>query len=93
VKQDFSPLWSPEERLLLVILLTSMIREDIHAGTYNTPGRPNIQSVHEVITAPAAVLNAMHEEIDAMVEAYGRDRLFAKSLPEYWNEDSRLVVS
>lgn len=41
--------WTHEEKLKIVVIITDMIRDDIRDGTYNSAGKPNIQSVHEFI--------------------------------------------
>jgi hypothetical protein len=75
--KTFSKDWTDRERLRLVILLTSMIRDDINLNRYGQFGRPNIQSVHEMIVATPAELEMYRSRIDAMVDAYGREKLFA----------------
>ena len=85
--KTFSTAWSPEDRLRLVLLLTHMIREDIHAGHYGGEGRPNIQSVHEVIIAPAHVLEVHRAAFDQLVDVFGRERLF-EPVPEWTSEEN-----
>jgi hypothetical protein len=73
---NFSREWTDRERLAVVIAVTSAIRADLEAGNYNAIGRANLQSVHELIAATPAELEANRGRIDAIVDAYGRARLF-----------------
>ena len=63
----FSKHWTAEERLRLVIILTTMIRDDINNNRYSVPGRPNIQSVHEMIAATAEELESWRESLERMI--------------------------
>ena len=75
-KKTFSKEWTDKEKLLLVIIVTDIIRKEIHKGQYNTVGRPNIQAVHEMILATPAQLEQYRDTIESLIDEYGRDRAF-----------------
>jgi len=76
-RPTFSTAWTVEDRLRLTILLTHMIRDDLYQNAYGRKGRPNIQSIHEMVVALAAELERYRSTIEPWVDAFGRDRLFA----------------
>lgn len=86
----FSRNWTAEERLLLVIVLTDMIRDDVNAGRYSALGRPNIQSVHEMILATPEQLEHSRESIDDLLVTWSAGdaervaELFSTPLSEHW---------
>ena len=86
----FSSKWTAEERLLLVIVLTDMIRDDINAGHYSEPGRPNVQSVHEMILATPEQLEQSRDSVEKLLGIWSEGdpgrvaELFAKPLAEHW---------
>lgn len=86
----FSQQWTAEERLLLVIVLTDMIRDDVNAGRYGEPGRPNVQSVHEMILAAPAQLEQSRGSIEQLLHMWSEGdaarvaELFEKPLAEHW---------
>ncbi len=86
----FSSKWTAEERLLLVIVLTDMIRDDINLGRYSGLGRPNVQSVHEMILATPEQLEQSRESVEKLLEIWSKGdpgrvtELFSKPLTEYW---------
>ena len=68
--------WTPVEKLKIVIIMTDGIRDDINAGNYFKPGKPNIQSVHEFIIASPAELESYRDEIEKMVnDSYTRNKI------------------
>jgi hypothetical protein len=86
----FSPDWTSEERLLLVIVLTDLIRDDINLGRYSAVGRPNVQSVHEMIVATPKELESYRSDIDELLTEWTKgdpaklDELFRWPLSDYW---------
>lgn len=70
--EQFSAEWTAEERLLLVIVMTDLIRDDVNAGRYSAIGRPNVQSVHEMIVASREELEAHRKDIDKMLKDWSR---------------------
>lgn len=67
---QISKLWTDREKLKIIVVLTDMIRDDIQTGRYGVPGRPNIQSVHELIIAEPEALEAIRESIEAIINAH-----------------------
>ena len=66
---QFSREWTDRDKLRLVVLLTHLIRDDILADRYGQPGRPNVQTLHELLAMSAAELETYRSEI----EAYARE--------------------
>lgn len=87
----FSAEWTAEERLLLVIVLTDLIRDDVNAGRYSEIGRPNVQSVHEMILASREELETYRREIEKMLKEWSRGdnaqiaALFETPLHDLWS--------
>ncbi len=44
----FSKEWNDKDKLRLCVVLTHMFREDFASGRYGQPGRPNVQTLHEL---------------------------------------------
>lgn len=84
-KLRFSAEWTAEERLLLVIVMTDLIRDDVNAGCYSAIGRPNVQSVHEMIIASKETLEEHREDIAKMLKDWSRGdnakRVTGKDVP------------
>ena len=70
---QFSKNWTPEDKLKLVALLAQIIQDDIPAGRYSEIGRPNCQSIMEVIIATPAEMEEMRGTIDQMIEMHARE--------------------
>ncbi|MGO8998683.1 MAG: hypothetical protein ACLQVI_35620 [Polyangiaceae bacterium] len=62
----FSKAWTDGDKVRLAVLLTHLIRDDIEAGRYNRPGRPNIQSLHELLAMSPEELETHRAEIEAL---------------------------
>lgn len=60
-----SPAWTAEDRLQVIAALLPEIQEDIYAGRYSAPGRPNITTLLGIATEPIEAL----EECRAQCEA------------------------
>ena len=61
---SFSKEWTDADKLRLTILLTSMIRDDILAGQYGIVGRPNVQTLHELLMMNAEELEPYREQLE-----------------------------
>lgn len=72
-------------------LITDMIRDDVGAGRYGLPGRPNVQSIHEMILATPSQLESLRGSIDELLRVWseGDDtriaKLFETSLQDHWS--------
>jgi hypothetical protein len=66
----FSKEWTAEDKLRVAVLVSAVIRDDIYAGRYSAPGRPNIQTIHEVAALPPELLEAYRPSIEAMAAEY-----------------------
>lgn len=62
-----SPRWTPEERLRVVAALVGLIADDVAAGRYSAPGRPNSVSIQYICGLPAEELEPERETIERMV--------------------------
>ena len=62
-----SRLWTLEERVRVVQAMLTLIQDDIYAGTYSVPGRPNITSVQHIFGEPVDVLESYRADIEAMI--------------------------
>jgi ribosomal protein L37E len=80
-EKTFSKDWTIEERIRLVFVLTSLVRDDIFRNQYGAAGRPNIQALHEMLIAPPDELEKYRAGIDALVDEFGRDRAFGELPP------------
>ena len=69
-KITISPEWTHEEKLKVIIIMTDSIRDDINAGRYSKPGRPNIQAVHELIMAGPAELETYSADVEGMINEF-----------------------
>ena len=85
--KTFSKAWNLEDRLRLTLLLTHMIRDDIHKNQYGLPGRPNIQSIHELMISTAAEIEPYRGDIEKWVDTFGRDNLFCR-IPAWEENDN-----
>jgi hypothetical protein len=63
----FSREWTDEERLKVILLIASVIQDDIPAGRYGQIGRPNMQSIIELGALPAQDLERQRESIESFV--------------------------
>lgn len=102
--KTFSKEWTDQERIKIVLLIVDQIQTDIPTGRYGAPlevndqgvpikFRPNMQSIVEVLMAPAAMLEAERASLEDLIwetaQAHGEtDRekvtteFFAVSLEE-----------
>jgi hypothetical protein len=78
----FSRQWTDADKLLLCILMTHLIRDDIYAGCYGEMGRPNIQSLHELLQMETEELESHRDDIEALAEAYEKKLDVAEVLAE-----------
>lgn len=81
--KTFSKEWTDEERLKIIVIVAAGIQTDIPAGKYGavvetgadgfpTKFRPNMQSIIEVVTAPAEMLEKHRADFEEIVrEACG----------------------
>lgn len=90
VKPYISKAWTDHEKLKLVVILTDNIRGDINLGVYGAVdfdsmqkpmGRPNIQSVHELIVATPDMLEEMRSDIEQIVS----ESIMFQQDPLAWN--------
>jgi len=70
---QFSSEWTPEDKLKLVAFLAGVIQDDIPAGRYSDIGRPNCQSIMEVIVSSADELESTRATIDQMIIDQAKD--------------------
>ena len=70
--------WTPVERLKVVVAITDIIRDEINLDRYGMPGKPNIQSVHEFISATPSELEEIRSDIEKLVNS--------KFTEQDWNE-------
>lgn len=64
IAQGFTPEWTAEDRLIAVAILLGDMQDDIYAGRYSEPGRPNITSLQHLIFEPSDVLEAQNARGD-----------------------------
>ena len=62
--------WTAQERLRVVAAILPGLQEDIYAGRYSEPGRPNITSLQHIIYDEPADLEAARAEIEECVAAH-----------------------
>ena len=67
---NFTPDWTDQERVKLCILFTHVFRDDFTAGRYGLPGRPNVQSLHELLQLSAMELETHRQYIDVIAYAH-----------------------
>lgn len=56
VLAGLSSKWTAEDRLLVIAALLPAMQDDIYAGTYSAPGRPNITSLQHILVESAETL-------------------------------------
>lgn len=66
----FTPDWTAQERVMLCILFTHIFRDDFTAGRYGLPGRPNVQTLHELLQLSSVELETHRKDIEAVAFAY-----------------------
>jgi hypothetical protein len=73
----FSGDWSMEERMVLVLVLLSQVQTDLLSKRYGKDGRPNCQSVLDIIGADKNELNRLTnlQLFEEQVDIFGRQRL------------------
>ncbi len=84
IKPFISKDWTSEERLKIIVVLTDFIRDDINLGNYGgtqEEPRPNIQSIHEFISATPAKLESYREDFEREISK----SIFFTTNPEAWN--------
>ena len=69
VLQGLSPDWTAEDRLLVVAALLPAMQDDIYAGTYSAPGRPNITSLQHILGESAETLEPYRPQLTPAIEA------------------------
>ena len=62
--------WTPVERLKIIVIITDLIRDDVNMDRYGRFGRPNIQSVHELVSSTPEILEENRESIEKLVNAH-----------------------
>lgn len=62
--------WSASDRLRVVAAMLPDLQEDICAGRYSAPGRPNVTSLQHIIGEPAEVLEAYRPLFEAAVATW-----------------------
>lgn len=59
-----SKLWTHEEKLKIIVIITDMIRDDINMERYGRAGRPNIQAIHLFVAATPEECELYREDIE-----------------------------
>lgn len=67
VAQGLSREWTAEDRLLVIAALLPGMQDDIYAGAYSLPGRPNVTSLQHVIAEPAEVLEPYRADLEPAI--------------------------
>jgi hypothetical protein len=87
----FSKEWTAEERLRLVLAMTSILRTRLEAqGRYTGQEVPNIQAIHEMIVAKPAELERTRGDIERLIasECVRQDQsveeFYAFNLEQTW---------
>ncbi len=62
--------WTAEDRLRVVAAALPGMSDDIYAGRYSQPGRPNITSLQHIIHESAALLEANRRDLEKLVESH-----------------------
>jgi len=62
--------WTAEDRLRVVAVLLPDLQEDIVAGKYSRPGRPNITALQHLIHESAEVLESYRDELELKVKQH-----------------------
>jgi hypothetical protein len=70
MKKPLSPQWTAEDRLRVVAAFLPDMQDDIYAGKYSAPGRPNVTSLQHIIHETVETLEAHREDLEAAVEKY-----------------------
>jgi hypothetical protein len=70
VAEGLSPDWTAEDRLLVVAALLPDLQDDIYAGRYSQPGRPNITSLQHILGDPAESLEEYRADFEPHVRAF-----------------------
>lgn len=68
--KDLFKHWTAEDKLKIIAVMADLIRDDIYAEKYGVVGRPNIQSIHELIAATPEALENERDSIESMYLAH-----------------------
>ena len=79
----FSSKWTDGDKVRLAVLFTHIFRDDFLAGVYGEFGRPNIQSLHELLSMPSAELEGYRKEIEVIATAYEARKDIKHALANY----------
>jgi hypothetical protein len=76
----FSPQWTDADKVKLCVLFTHIFRDDFTAGRYGQVGRPNVQSLHELLQCNTEELERYRPEIETIALAYEEQRDVGEAL-------------
>lgn len=66
--------WTLAERARVALAMLELIQQDVYAGRYSVPGRPNVTSVRHVFAEDAATLEANRATVENFLDEGERHR-------------------